>query len=92
MITPQIRALNTVIKTAEAATSFIISITGLISLQLISASFSIAVLKSSAAKTKQILITIISHANIVILKIKASAIVKVAHKISILKFRSLTTA
>ena len=59
MIKPQTNALKTDITTAAAATSLIIFTKGLISLQAISASFSIAVLKSSAAKTKKILIILL---------------------------------
>ena len=92
MTSPQIMALNTVSKTAAAATSLIISITGLISLQLISASFSTAVLKSSAAKTEQILITSNTQCIDDNFKIRPIINTKTAKNISILKFLSFAKA
>ena len=88
MKSPHTSAHDTETTTAEAATSFIIFIAGFISLHATSASFSIAVLKSSADKTMLMLMITTNQAVAEILKNIPITITRRVESISILKFLS----
>lgn len=92
MTSPLTNAIKTATITAAADISLIILIRGLKSLQTISESFSIAVLKSSAVRTNPILRMMINQDAMDILITNPNIIVIKAQATSILKFLSFTNA